>query len=153
MNEIILMSAVDREVAGQMGIYVKSPVWSHVEDRLRRAFTFGGGVQLEIGYPETDSRIRLGLSMTMNAHPGNCRIVYSPVEELGEKSRIHEWWQSNDLPFSGTMVFNDHPFDNRTVCYSFDTVRTIFEDFFDKHDLSEPSMVQFRSVWDKKPRS
>lgn len=50
-------------------------------------------------------------------------------------------------------MFDDHPFDDRTVCRDVEVVVRIFRDFFDNHDLTESSLTDFISVWDAKPRS
>ena len=152
MKTILLMRARTLEVDGAMGIGVESPVWEHVEDCVRRAYAFGGAVTLTAGYPETDTRIRHGVSINMSAHPQQCRLTYLPIEKLGEKTKLMEWWEPLDKPFRGTTVFHDHPFDDRTVCRDVDAAVRIFKDFFNNHDLTDSSLVDFLSVWDAKER-
>lgn len=132
---------------------MSSPAWERVEDWLRRGYEYGGGMELVAGYPETDTRTRHGVSINMSANPNECRLTYSPIQPSGEKTRMREWWEVGDLTFRGTTVFNDHPFDDRTVCRDVEIAVRIFKDFFDNHDLTEASLGHFISVWDAKPRS
>jgi hypothetical protein len=153
MNTILLMRAVAWEKKDSMGISMSSPVWERVEDWLRRGYEYGGGMELVAGYPETDTRTRHGVSINMSANPHECRLTYLPIQRSGEKTKMREWWKVGDLPFRGTTVFDDHPFDDRTVCRDVEVVVRIFRDFFDNHDLTESSLTDFISVWDAKPRS
>jgi hypothetical protein len=152
MKTILLFRAVAWEEKDSMGISMESPVWERVEDWLRRAYLFGGGVQLATGYRETDSRVRHGVYLGMDANPNQCRMTYLPREPLGEKTKLMEWWEPGDESFRGTTVFQDHPFDDRTVCRDVEVPVRIFKDFFERHDLVEPSLNEFLSVWDAMPR-
>jgi hypothetical protein len=147
------MRARALETNDAMGVGAESPVWEDVDDWLRRAFKFGGAVTLIAGHPETDTRIRHGVSVNMSAHPLQCRLTYLPLELPSEKSKLMEWWEPGDVAFRGTAVFNDHPFDDRTVCRDVEVPVRLFKDFFDNHDLTEASLVDFLSVWDAKSRS
>lgn len=152
MNTILLFQAVAWERTDSMGISMSSPVWERVEDWLRRSYEYGGGVELIAGYPETDTRTRHGVSVNMSANPHEFRLTYSPVQRSDERTKMREWWERADNPFRGTTVFDDHPFDDRTVCRDVDVAVRVFKDFFDNHDLTESSLVDFLSVWDAKER-
>lgn len=128
-NNIFILSASDREVDGSLGIGAESPVWGHVEMRTRRAFRFGGSVRLTEGSIDTDTRIKLGISLGMESHPCAYRLIYSPLHVPGEKIIHWEWWEPGDIPFRGTTVFNDHPFDDRTVCRDVHVALNMFKDF------------------------
>lgn len=147
MNTILLMRGVAWEKKDSMGISMSSPVWERVEDWLRRGYEYGGGMELVAGYRETDSRTKHGMSINMSANPRECRLTYSPVQRSDEKTKMREWWEPSDLPFRGTTVFDDHPFDDRTVCRDVEVAVRIFEDFFENHDLTEHSLIDFLSVW------
>jgi hypothetical protein len=88
----------------------------------------------------------------MSANPHEFRLTYSPVQRSDERTKMREWWERGDNPFRGTTVFDDHPFDDRTVCRDVEVAVRVFKDFFDNHDLTESSLVDFLSVWDAKER-
>lgn len=152
MNEKLLwLDASDNADTDALGVSVARPAWSHVESRIQRAFQFGGAVKLWEGVIDADEKVRLGTHLGMDARPGQCRLIYSPQKKAGERSKIREWWEPDDAPFRGTTTFNDHEWDDRTVCRDMAVVVQMFRDFFDNGDLTEVSLKQTRSVWDRKP--
>ncbi|WP_414132992.1 DUF6911 family protein [Burkholderia territorii] len=126
--------------------------WEEIEQWVRRAFEFGGTVTLTIAVREDVDRLLLGDSLAMYSHPGECRIVYDPVTPPTEKTARREWWEPGDAPFRGTTSFLDHEWDDRTVCRDLSVALEMFRDFYEHHDLTEASLSQTRSVWDRKPR-
>lgn len=151
-TEVIWVQANDAEHGGYSGTSVECPVWSRVETCIERAFRFGGQVKLYSGNRGDDERIRLGTFIGMESHLGEFRLVYSPETRPDEKTKQREWWEPGDTAFRGTTVFHDHEWDDRTVCRDISVAMHMFRDFFEHGGLTEVSLSQTRSVWDRKPR-
>jgi hypothetical protein len=152
MSCILWMQARDCEDGGAT---VEQPVWNHVEETVRRAFIYGGAVHLHAAMyrPESDNQLILKQFLGMECHPGACRLLYTPGDEpIADKTKRREWWEAGDTPFRGTMEFNDHEWDDRTVCRDLSIAVGMFRDFFDHCDLTEFGLSQTRSVWEPKPR-
>jgi hypothetical protein len=152
MRKLLWLDANDSSGNESLGVSVQEPVWSHLELRIRTAFEFGGQVKLWEGSIGPDEKVLLGTHLGMEARPGACRLIYSPRKMPGEKSKIREWWEPGDASFRGTTNFSDHEWDDRTVCRDLSVVIEMFRDFFDNGDLTESSLEQTRSVWDRKSR-
>lgn len=152
MKNILWLDACDKFNADELGISMASPIWERVESRIFRAFEFGGQVKLWAASIDDDEKFRLHTHLGMESHPGECRLIYSPQKELGGRSKIREWWEPGDEPFRGTTNFLDHEWDDRTVCRDVSVALAMFRDFYEHHDLTETSLSQTRSVWDRKPR-
>ena len=150
MRKLLWLNANDNSGSESMGVSVPEPVWPRLELCVQRAFEFGGQVKIWEGTIGPDEKILLGTHLGMEAHPGECRLIYCPQGMPGEKSKIREWWEPGDAPFRGTTTFNDHEWDDRTVCRSLSVAIEMFRDFFDHGDLTESSLGQIRSVWDRK---
>lgn len=152
MRNVLWLQATDAEHTRVSGVAVEDPVWSHIEMCIERAFEFGGQVLLYAGIRRDDDKLQLGTFLGMESHPGACRLIYTPEKFPGEKTKRREWWESGESPFRGTTNFNDHEWDDRTVCRDVFVVIKMFRDFFDHGDLTEVGLSQTRSVWDRKPR-
>ena len=152
MRKLLWLDATDGSGEDPLGVSVPEPVWSHVELRVKRAFAFGGQVKLWEGVVGPDDKTQLGTHLGMEARSGACRLIYSPQKISGERSKSREWWEPGDAPFRGTTNFNDHEWDDRTVCRDVSVALQMFRDFFDNGDLTDSSLKQTRSVWDRKPR-
>ncbi|WP_157659984.1 hypothetical protein [Burkholderia ubonensis] len=151
MRKILHLSA--RSDSGLEGLGgVVEPVWGRIETCINQAFEYGGQVTLSDATVGPDEKISLGVSLGMMAHPKQFRLIYSPLFDLKEKSKIREWWEPGDEPFRGTTNFFDHEWDDRTVCRDISVALEMFRDFYEHHDLTEVSLKQTRSVWDRKPR-
>lgn len=150
----LLLEATDKEKTLSGG-HAERPVWEHVEMRIERAFQFGGTVRLctgKIGSERSQGFIPIEF-LAMESLSGKCRLIFSPeIKNLGEKSKLREWWEPGDEPFRGVERFGDDEWDARTVCTDIEVVKTIFKDFFDHRKLTEISESQMRSVWDRKSR-
>lgn len=143
---------MDHEYRNGRGIAIDSPVWTRVEECLRRALAFGGSVRLWDGYRETDSSTVLRDSIGMVSQDGWFKLSYLPEEALDEKTRLKLWWEPGDAPFRGTRVFDDFPHDDRVASQDINLALDMFKDFYDDFELDGEHMAQFRSVWDPKPR-
>lgn len=152
MRKVIWLRATIKNPGGASAFSNEEPLWSDVEQCIRDAFEDGGRVTLTIGLREDVDKLRLGSSLEMECHPNEYRIVYDPVTAPGEKTQRREWWEPGDTPFRGTTNFNDHEWDDRTVCRDLSVAKQMFRDFFDHGDLTESSLERTRSVWDRKPR-
>jgi hypothetical protein len=152
MTFILWMQVSDCQDSGAA---VEQPVWSHVEERVRRAFTYGGTVHLNAGIylPESDNKLVLKQFLGMDCCPGACRLLYTPGDEpIAEKTKRREWWEAGDTPFRGTTEFNDHEWDDRTICRDLSIAIDMFRDFFNHCDLTDFGVSQTRSVWEPKSR-
>lgn len=156
-HNVLTLSATDKEFEFS-GSNAETPDWSHVEICIKRAFQFGGRVQLDTQDP---SLIGSGLTRTpwwtytvgiaMESKVGRARLI-ATTKRLNEKGSLREWWEPGDSPFRGTERFSDDEWDARTVCTDVSVIKKIFKDLFDHGELTEPSFSQMRSVWDRKPR-
>lgn len=126
--------------------------WKEVEHWIRRVFEFGGTVTLTVAVREDVDRLLLGDSLAMYSHPGECRLVYDPITPPTEKTARREWWEPGDEPFRGATKFLGHEWDDRTVCRDISVALEMFRDFYEHRNLTEISLKQTRSVWDRKPR-
>lgn len=126
--------------------------WKEVELWIRRTFQLDGNVTLTIAVREDVDSLLLGDSLAMYSHPGECRLVYDPVTPSTEKTARREWWEPGDEPFRRTTEFLDYEWDDRTVCRDISVVLEVFRDFYEHWNLTEVSLKQTRSVWDRKPR-
>jgi hypothetical protein len=152
MKNILWMTATDNSGDEALGVSIGEPTWSHLESRIRRAFEFGGQVEIQAASIGSDEKISLGICLGMEANAGECRLIYGPKQPVREKSRQREWWEPGDAPFRGTSTFNDHNWDDRTVCRDVSVALQMFKDFYEHGDLTEQGLGQTRSVWDRKPR-
>ena len=107
---------------------------------------------LQAAVRDEQGALFLGTSLTMEAHPGRYRLIYDPLTDPAEKTKRREWWEPGDAPFRGLVRFNDHEWDDRTVCHLESVAMQMFSDFFAHRDLTGVSLSQTRSVWDRKPR-
>lgn len=151
-RRVISMSATDYEGGEGRGVSLEAPVWSRIENGLRRALIFDGSVQLWDGYRKTDSRTVLRDSIRMVSEDGWYMLSYLPAGGIGEKSRLRLWWEPGDEPFRGLRMFDDFPHDDRVASNDINVALDMFKDFFDDFELSIEHMAQFRSVSDPKPR-
>jgi hypothetical protein len=152
MKNVLYLEASDAEHPRPSGVGVEDPVWPHVEMRIEGVFKFGGQVVLYAGIRRDDGKLQLGTFLGMESHAGECRLIYTPDKSPGEKTKWREWWEPGDAPFRGTANFNDHEWDDRTVCRDMSVAIQMFRDFFDHGDLTEAGLSQTRSVWGRKPR-
>jgi len=149
----LFLTATDKDIPN-FGGTVEQPIWSDVEMRIQRAFQFGGTVQLSVIEPiyEHDGHFAVIESITMVSNPGKFRLIAAPLEKLGEKTKLREWWQVGDAPFRGTEKFGDDEWDTRTVCTDVFLAKQILKDFFDHRGLTKEIFEQTLSVWDRKAR-
>ena len=152
MRETLYLKAKSDELPESPTVATDRPVWPLIETCVEQVFRFGGYVFLFAATLGEDDRPQLGTFLAMESHPGECRLVYTPETLPSEKTKRREWWELNDAPFRGTSNFNDHEWDDRTVCRDVSVAIKMFRDFFDHGDLTETSLTQMRSVWDRKPR-
>ncbi|WP_321818772.1 MULTISPECIES: DUF6911 family protein [unclassified Paraburkholderia] len=151
-QKLLLLDASDNSGNGTVGVSVPRPAWLNLELRVKQAFEFGGSVTLWEATVGSDEKIVLGTNLAMEARPGECRLIYSPQKRLGQKTKVREWWEPGNAPFRGTTNFNDHEWDDRSVCRDVSVAIQFFRDFFDNGDLTESSLEQTLSVWDRKAR-
>lgn len=149
---MLWMKAQDHSTSACAGVSVKDPEWSHLESKVRSAFGFGGQVILSSVEAGSGGQVQTRAMLGMEAHPGECRLIYTPDELPSDKTGRREWWEPGDSEFRGTTIFNDHPWDDRTVCRDVSVAISLFRDFFVHEDLSDMGISQTRSVWDRKPR-
>jgi hypothetical protein len=154
MKQLFYLQATDYEQAHALGVCVEEPAWPRIERCVDRAFEFGGQVFLYAAIRRNDDKLALGTLLGMESHPEEYRLIYHPGSstQIGGKTQRREWWEPGDAPFRGITLFDDHPWDNRTVCRDKTVALQMFRDFFEHGDLTEVSLRQTRSVWDRKPR-
>jgi hypothetical protein len=152
MKSVLYLEASDKGGDRPAGASVECPVWSHIEMRIERAFKHGGYVMLSSAIHHDDDTLELGTFLAMESHIGEYRLVYTLATQPWEKPNRREWWEPGDAPFRGIAVFNDHEWDDRTVCRDLSVAVQMFRDFFDHGELSESSLSQTRSTSDRKPR-
>lgn len=98
--------------------------------RIDRAFKFGGHVLLYAGIRRDDDKLQLGTFLGMESQPRECRLIYTPDKSPGEKTKRREWWERGDAPFRGTADFDDHEWDDRTVCRDVSVAIQMLQDLF-----------------------
>lgn len=155
MENILRLDAFDMELKA-VGCCIERPTWAEIEERIKRAFAFGGSVKLFVGTPSAEDRHGYVYSsyLGMESQQNKFRLIYSPKKQnLCEKSELREWWESNDFPFRGVELLGDDEWDARTVCMDILVAMEIFRDLFEHCELSGKSSFQFRSIWDRKTRS
>jgi hypothetical protein len=156
MNHIFYLRAHDNAGGPKSRVSMRRPIWTNVEEWIERVFRYGGGLNLSVGRDAISGgreAFSLEQFLAMEAHPGECRLVYVPSDEpAAGKTKRCEWWEAGNAAFRGTIKFNDHEWDDRTVCRDQSVVVALFRDFFDHGDLSEFGLSQTRSAWDPKPR-
>ena len=134
----------------------EDPVWSHVEERIERAFRSGGSVVLTSAERVFEPReaVRAVEAIDMTSEPGRFRLVLKPKAVPGvRKSNLREWWEPGDTPFRGMEIIQDDSWDSRTVCTDPNIAKSLLKDFFDSRGITDRLLSQTRSVWDSKPRA
>ncbi|WP_155627804.1 DUF6911 family protein [Burkholderia vietnamiensis] len=152
MKNVMRLKAASKHSGELSSFNSEEASWEEIQQWIRRVFEFGGTVTLTIGVREDVDRLLLGDSLAMYSHPGECRLVYDPVTSPTEKTARREWWEPGDEPFRGTTSFMDHEWDDRTVCRDISVALEMFRDFYEHQSLTEVSLKQTRSVWDRKAR-
>lgn len=152
MRKILYLKAKNNELLETKTVVADRPVWSLVEACIERAFNFGGHVSLFAATIGAGDRLQLGTFLAMESHPRECRLIYTPETNPRERTMRRVWWEPGDAPFRGTSNFNDTEWDDRTVCRDVLVAIEMFRDFFDHGDLTETSLNQMYSGWDRKAR-
>lgn len=136
------------------GCHIEDPNLEEIRERVGLAFKYGGLVRLNVGIKDVNNNLfTIYASLAMDSLPGLYRLIYSPEEKTSlEKSNLYEWWEAGDGPFRGMIAFGDDDWDARTVSTDLDIANNTFKDMYENSCLTEISMVQMRSVWDRKPR-
>ncbi|KVP24122.1 hypothetical protein WJ86_15335 [Burkholderia multivorans] len=152
LKNVVRVKAASKHTGEPSFFSSEEASWEQIEQWIRRVFEFGGSITLTAAVREDVDRLLLGNLLAMYSHPGEYRLIYDPVTSLAEKTARREWWEPGDEPFRGTTKFLDHDWDDRTVCRDMTVALQMFRDFYENHDLTEASIQQTRSVWDRKPR-
>jgi hypothetical protein len=136
------------------GCYIEDPAMEEIKKRANLVFKYGGLVRLMIGVKDVNNNLfTFYASLAMDSLPGLYRLIYSPKNKTSlEKSNLYEWWEAGDSPFRGMIAFGDDDWDARTVSADLDIANIIFKDMHENGYLTEISMSQMRSVWDRKPQ-
>lgn len=151
VREILYLKAKDNRPESRT-IAADRPVWSLIETCVDHVFIFGGYVFLFKATIGNDDKLQFGTFLAIDSLPGEFRLTYTIETQPNEKAIRHEWWEPGDGPFRGTTVFNDHSWDDRTVCRDDSVALKMFRDFFDHGDLTQVSRSELRSTADRKPR-
>ena len=151
-----------RDNSGQVKGGAERPVWEgRIDVGLKGVFESGGRAQLSVLQSNESMHVRQ-LSRTVSsstpyvynldmvALPGQFRLI-ALTNDPDRKNRLLEWWEPGDNPFRGKILFGDDPWDARTVCTDLEVAMRIFRDMFDHGDLSETSLSEMRSQWNRKP--
>lgn len=134
MSDFIILEGASLH-EGTGGVLRRDPDWVDVEDVLVSCFTNGGRAKLILAEEDFDRRIGYGTFLGMDAHPGECLVLFCPWSNPPGLLRRRNWWQNG--PKEGVAEFNDFDFDNRMVCRDLGALLEFFKDFCANHDLSE----------------
>lgn len=152
MRETLYLKSKSNESAESKTVATDHPVWPLIEVCIEKVFSFGGYVFLYAATIGDNDVVQLGAFLAMESHLGEYRLIYTPEKSHTKKSRRCVWWEPGDAPFRGASSFNDTEWDDRTVCRDVSVAIEMFRDFFDHGDLTETSLSQMYSGWDRKAR-
>jgi len=129
--------------------------WPEVDTSLDEVFARGGAVRLwtefEIDTPRAGFVRRDAIEML--ALPGRFRLVVTPFNSPGERTKQREWWRPGDDVFRGTEHFGDEECDIRTICNDISVAKELFAEFVAERRVTQRLMESTISVWTPKPRT
>lgn len=134
------MSASIRNLDGSSArTRLANPLWPHLEEELRSAFTRGGSISID---REGQLEIGSAAGCSLRGEPGQYLLMATIFGATGD--RVIRWREPEDTPERGKLDIAGDEWDARSVVTNLAIAIRVFKEVFDTGELSEETMRHMR---------